>query len=222
MQISWLFGFAKVDEIEKSVIEKIKNCTYYSSVDNDNQEETIKAKLLELIESKSIQKDRLFKLVQKSDVHLSFLNSVYNTRPLVLDDVHTLWDTIEKPTDFRNLNDKILQVCPDFNPERLKQLNRQAAIAKVFESKYKSSAQYLALKYRVFTFCETEMFSKTENKTKPTFCQEEIESIIKEITANCINEFEDLKKDFEYGVERNGVITELFIEFIDSCYLAFD
>lgn len=222
-QISWLFGFPEINEVENSVIKLIKDCTYYSSVDNENQEETIKAKLLELIEKKSIQKDRLFKLVQKADVQLSFQNAIYNIiKPLKLDDVHTLWDTIEKPTDFRNLNDKILQVCPDFSHDKLKQLNRQAAIAKVFESNHKSSSQYLALKYRVFNFCETELFSKTENKSKTIFSQDEIETIIREITVNCIKEFEDLKKDFTYGIERNSVITELFIEFIDSCYLAFD
>ena len=222
-QISWLFGFPEINEVENSVIKLIKDCTYYSSVDNKNQEETIKAKLLELIEKKSIQKDRLFKLVQKADVQLSFQNAIYNIiKPLKLDDVHTLWDTIEKPTDFRNLNDKILQVCPDFSHDKLKQLNRQAAIAKVFESNHKSSSQYLALKYRVFNFCDTELFSKTENKSKTIFSQDEIETIIREITVNCIKEFEDLKKDFTYGIERNSVITELFIEFIDSCYLAFD
>lgn len=221
-QITWLFGFPEIKEVEKSVIEKIKDCTYFSNVDNDNQEETIKAKLLELIEKKSIQKDRLFKLVQKADVQLSFQNAIYNTKNLQIDDVHTLWDTIDKPTDFRNLNDKILQVCPSFSQERLKQLNRQAAIAKVFESTHKTSSQYLALKYRVFNFCETQLFSKTFNKSKTVFCQEEIESIIADITADCIKEFEELKKDFTYGVERNSVITELFIEFIDSCYLAFD
>ncbi|MFV8374732.1 hypothetical protein ACNQGC_05370 [Flavobacterium sp. GSP11] len=221
-QITWLFGFPEIGEIEKSVIEKIKYCTYYSNVDNDNQEETIKAKLLELIEKKSIQTDRLFKLVQKADVQVSFQNAVYNTKNLQIDDVHILWHTIDKPTDFRNLNDKILQVCPMFSQERLKQLNRQAAIAKVFENNHKTSSQYLALKYRVFNFCETELFSKTSNKSKTVFCQEEIESIIKSITIDCIKEFEDLKKDFTYGVERNSIITELFIEFIDSCYLAFD
>lgn len=221
-QITWLFGFPEITEIEKSVIEKIKNCTYYSNVDNDNQEETIKAKLLELIEKKSIQKDRLFKLVQKADVQISFQNAIYNSKNLQIDDVHTLWHTIDKPTDFRNLNDKILTVCPTFSQERLKQLNRQAAIAKVFESNHKTSSQYLALKYRVFNFCETELFSKTSSKSKNVFSQEEIEVIIRDITVNCIKEFEDLKKDFTYGVERNSIITELFIEFIDSCYLAFD
>lgn len=221
-QITWLFGFPDINIVEKSVIEKIKDCNYYSSVDNENNEETIKAKLLELVEKKSIQKDRLFKLVQKADVQLSFQNAIYSSKTLQVDDVHKLWNTIEKPTDFRNLSDKILQVCPEFSEERLKQLNRQAAIAKVFESNHKTSSQYLALKYRVFNFCETELFEKTENKSKIIFHQEEIETIIKEISSNCIKEFEDLKKDFTYGVERNSVITELFIEFIDSCYLAFD
>ncbi|MFD2602645.1 hypothetical protein [Flavobacterium suzhouense] len=221
MQITWIFGFPEVNEVEKSVIDKIRSCSYYSSLDN-NQEETIKSKLMELIEKKSLEKDRLFKLVQKADVQISFQNAIYTAKSLQIDEVHILWDTIEKPTDFRNLNDKILQVCPDFNKERLKQLNRQAAIAKVFESGHKSSSQYLALKYRVFNFCETELFTKTESKSKSIFCQEEIETIINEITINCIKEFEDLKKDFSYGVERNSIITELFIEFIDSCYLAFD
>lgn len=221
-QITWLFGFPEIIEIEESVLEKIKGCSYYSSIDNDNQEETIKAKLMELIEKKSITKDRLFKLVHKSDVELCFKNSVYNRKSLQIDEVHLLWNTIDKPTDFRNLNDKILKVCPSFNLERLKQLNRLAAIAKVFESNYSNSSKYLALKYRVFTFCEAQLFSKTLNKTGIIFTEQEIESIIAEINAECIKEFEDLKKDFTYGVDRNSVIIELFIEFIDSCYLAFD
>jgi hypothetical protein len=216
-QITWLFGFPEISKIEESVIQKIKGCSYYSSIDNDNQEETIKAKLMELIERKSIIKDRLFKLVQKADVQLTFQNSVYNFKSLKIDDVHLLWDTIDKPTDFRNLNDKILHVCPNFSQERLKQLNRHAAIAKVFESNHKNSSKYLALKYRVFNFCETQLFSKTSNKTQTVFTEEQIESIIKEINSDCIKEFEDLKRDFTYGIERNSVIIELFIEFIDSC-----
>ena len=221
-QITWLFGFPEISEVENSVISKIKNCTYYSSVDNENQEETIKARLLELIEKKSIQTDRLFKLVQKADVQLSFQNSVYNSKSQLVDDVHVLWDTIEKPTDFRNLTDKILNVCPTFNQVRLKQLNRQVAMAKVFENNHKNSSKYLALKYRVFNFCETELFVKTANKSKIIFSENEIETIIREITNSCVKEFEELKKDYNYGVERNSIITELFIEFIDSCYLAFD
>jgi hypothetical protein len=218
-QITWLFGFPEISEVENSVINKIKNCIYYSSIDNENQEEIIKARL---IEKKSIQKDRLFKLVQKADVQLSFQNAVYSSRPQMIDDVHVLWDSIEKPTDFRNLTDKILNVCPTFSKERLKQLNRQVAMAKVFENNHKNSSKYLALKYRVFNFCETELFSKTENKSKTVFTENEIESIIGEITKQCVKEFEELKKDYNYGVERNSIITELFIEFIDSCYLAFD
>jgi hypothetical protein len=221
-QISWLFGFPEINEIEQSVLRRIVGCSYYSSLDNDNQEETIKAKLMELIEKKSITKDRLFKLVHKADVELCFKNSVYNFKSLQVDDVHLLWNTIDKPTDFRNLNDKILKVCPSFNPERLKHLNRLAAMAKVFESSYTNSSKYLALKYRVFTFCESQLFSKTFNKTQIVYTEEQIESIIADINSECIEEFEDLKRDFTYGIERNSIIMELFIEFIDSCYLAFD
>lgn len=219
-QITWLFGSPEVSVIEKSVEEKIKECSYYSTTDNAGQEDAIKAKLLEMVEKKSTKTDRVFRLVHKTDVQVSYNTVIGNNRKL--DDVHKLWETIEKPSDVRNLNDKILAVCPSFDVKRLEQLNRQAAIAKVFESNYKNSSQYLALKFRIFNFCEAKLYAQTENKSKVIFTEGEIELMIKDINSECIKEFEDLKKDYTYGVERNSIILELFIEFIDSCYLAFD
>lgn len=222
MQISWDFGNQSLEELDKEVTEKIKNCSFYSAYENKFLEDTIKAKLLEVVETFRLKKDKVFQLVRNADVQLAFVNSVFNSVELPLDEVHVLWETIEKPNDFRNLEDKIISVCPTFSKERLSQLNRKTAIAKVNEISLKNSQQYLSLKYRIFAFCEEELYVLTLKKTKIEFTEVEIDNIISQINTKCVLEFEALKKEFDYGVERNSIVLELFIEFIDSCYLAFN
>ena len=222
LQIDWVFEYSSLENLDKEVSEKIKDCTYYSAYQNKGLEEVIKARLLELIETYRLKEDRVFQLVRNSDVHLQFINSLLANKELSQDEVHKLWESIDKPSDFRNLEDKILSVCPSFSKERLNQLNRKAAIAKVEENSVKNSMQYLSLKYRVFTFCEEQLYNVTLKKTKREFTEEEINNILEDVNSKCISEFEALKKEYNYGVERNSIILELFIEFIDSCYLAFD
>lgn len=219
-QIFWQFGYPNVDEIDAELLKKIKECRFYSFYDNKGQEEIIKAKLLELVEKNSLKEDKLFRIVKNADVEVQFSAANYIKKNLPIDDVHILWEQIEKPSDARNLRDKILAVSPNFNEHRLKHLDRKAAISKLKDSNLKNSQQYLALKFRVFTFCEEKLHQITQGRKE--YSGEDIERIISEINQQCTKEFEDLKKDFNYGIERNGIIIELFIEFIDSCYLSFD
>ncbi|WP_109438657.1 hypothetical protein [Aquimarina sp. AU119] len=218
-QIKWIFGYKSVEEINKSLIEKIKNCRYYSKF-HHGKEEDIKAKLLEVIEQKSIKEDYVFRLVNKSDIKLQFSYSELENQNLTQDDVYLLWTTIEKPDDFRNLGEKILAVCPSYNSKKLKNLERKASIAKIEENKLRNSPKYLALKYRVYDYCANALLDMIDGKS--TFTEAEINIIISAIDKECVEQFKELKKDFDYGIKRNTIILELFVEFIDSCYLAFD
>ncbi|WP_166962033.1 hypothetical protein [Yeosuana marina] len=221
-QINWIFGFASVDELEEIVIDLIKNCKFYSKYDNKEQQELIKSNLLDLVESKTLKKHKIFQLVGLADIELRFSNALYQKNNLPFDEVHKLWENIEKPTDIRNLKNKILAVCPTFNQKKLSQLERTVAMAKVAETSLKNSTQYLSLKYRVFDFCDKELDNLIIKKNDSIFTEDEINSIISSINKGCVREFRDLQKQYDYGIERKGIIFELFIEFIDSCYLAFD
>lgn len=222
-QIKWIFGYTSVQELEKSVEQKITRCRFYSNYDNKNQEKFIKSNLLDLVEAKSIKNHKIFRLVTVSDVELKFQQALYEKKQaLQIDEVHRLWEQIEKPKDFRNLKDKILSVCPSFSEKRLSQLQRTVSMAKVTETSIKNSTQYLALKYRIYDFCDRELDQKLRIKNENKFSENEINNLISEINKACVVEFEDLKKQYDYGIERTGIILELFIEFIDSCYLALD
>lgn len=220
-QIDWIFGYVSVEELERLVISKIQSCKYYSKYDNKEQQNQIKANLIDLVEEQTLKKQKHFRLIGLSHVELKFANAIYQRTGLAIDNVYKLWEKIDKPTDYRNLRDKILAVCPNYNSKKLAQLERTASMAKVSESSLKNSTKYLALKYRVFDFCDREL-DKSIIENNNVFTEEEIEKIIDVINKGCLIEFEDLKTQYDYGISRKGVIFELFIEFIDSCYLSFD
>lgn len=221
-QINWVFGHQSIDKLEDELLKKIIASQFYSKYENQNQQEQIKSNLLDLLERKTIKKHKYFRLINKAEVELCFSNAIYQKPTLPIDDVHTLWEKIEKPTDFRNLKDKILDVCPKYNSKKINQLERKAAIAKTAETNLKTSTKYLALKYRVFDFCDQELDNLTNYKSKKQYSENEIEEIIKNILKECNKEFEELRTQFDYGIERKGIVMELFIDFIDSCYLSFD
>lgn len=219
-QIKWVFNNPSIEEIEKSIESKIRDCPYFSSLFNEDTVRTIKSGLIDLIDKKATSQDRFFRLIQKSDVNLQFRPLVSRPSDLNEDEVYKLWKEIDQPTDVRNLSDKILDVCPDYDPKKIKRLERKAAMAKVEESKLSNSRKYLSLKYRVFDYCDNKLYLKIQGKEK--FTESEIENIISDIEESCRKEFSDWKGDYDYGITRESIILELFIEFLDSCYLAFD
>ncbi|MFC4218977.1 hypothetical protein [Flagellimonas marina] len=222
-QINWVFGHPEVKELESRVITKIKGYELFSAYENQGQEEVIKSSLLDLVEKKSTNPDRLFRLVFESDVRNVFLElSNSQKKILEVDEVHKLWETIEKPTDTRNLSEKILNVCPNFNPERIKRYERKASIAKAEEKKLKNSPKYLALKYRVFEYCDGKLFDEISQLESGELSEDKLIFLIDTIRKGCVKEFNQLKEDYDYGFNRESIIMELFLEFVDSCYLSFE
>lgn len=221
-QIKWIFGYQNIEETESDVLAKIKNCYYYNHYGSSGREEQIKTNLIDLIEKKTYKADKIFKLLVLSDVKLQFAENNNLNPNLNEDSVYKLWKTIDKPNDTRNLREKILSVCPNFDKKKLESLERQASIAKVEEETLKNSPKYLSLKFRVYNFCENNLNDILKSEESREFSFEELMIIINKINNECVNEFEVLKVDYDYGIKRNSIILELFIEFIDSCYLAFD
>lgn len=221
-QINWSFLSESIEALETEVIEKIKRCKFYSKYDNKEQENNIKNNLLELVEKKSLNNHKIFRLVVKPEVQLTFSDALLSQEEeLNQDEVHSLWETIETPNDKRNLRDKILSVCPSFDLKKIEKYERKVSITKVSEASYKNSTQYLALKYRVYDYCDSALFNKKEILNN-SLSETQLEEIINEINDGCVKEFKDLKKQFDYSINRDGIIIELFFDFVDNCYLAFD
>lgn len=221
--IRWVFGHPSVDALELSVKTKISDYELFSIYSNRGTEDIIKSRLLDIVEKKATNNDRLFKLVQRADVRNAFLEVIDPSQEISdVDDVYKLWETIEKPDDSRNLSEKILSVCPDFDKIKLSIYERKASMAKVEERRLKNSPKYLALKYRVFEYCYENLYNYISKKENIKFNNDELTLTIETISIGCISEFNELKKDYDYGKHRESIIMELFIEFIDSCYLAFD
>jgi len=222
-QIKWIFGYPEIDSLELSVKTKISDYELFSLYRNRGTEDIIKSRLLDIIEHKTINSDKLFKLIQVADVRNAFLEVIDPSQEVSgVDEVYKLWETIEKPNDSRNLSEKILSVCPEFDKIKISIYERKASMAKVEERRLKNSPKYLALKYRVFEYCYENLYNKISKKEETNFDKEELISTIEAISNGCISEFNELKKDYDYGKQRESIIMELFIEFIDSCYLAFD
>lgn len=222
-QINWIFDYPSVEELDKEVSDNIKNSRHYSSIYNEETCASIKSSLLDLVETKSYQLGKTFRLVSPSDIKLIFSQqaSIQNSN-LESDEVHKLWENILVPDDVRNFSEKVLAVCPDFDVKRLSLYERKVAMAKVEEERLKNETQYLALKYRVFDFCDNKLFDVISTLNDKAIQEEKLVEIIEKINLECTEEFKQLKRQYNYGIDRNSVVLELFLEFVDSCYLAFD
>lgn len=222
-QIKWIFDYPSVDELDNEVSDNIKNSKYYSSIYNEETCVSIKSSLLDLVETRSYQLGKTFRLVSPSDIKLIFSQqaSIQNSN-LESDEVHKLWENIDVPDDVRNFSEKVLAVCPDFDVKRLSLYERKVAMAKVEEERLKNETQYLALKYRVFDFCDHKLFGVISSLKDKAIPEEKLVEIIEKINQECTEEFKQLKRQYNYGIDRNSVVLELFLEFVDSCYLAFD
>ncbi|NFT07686.1 hypothetical protein FDF26_11535 [Clostridium botulinum] len=82
----------------------------------------ILACILQLIEEKSLEKDFFNRMVNVSEIQLLFKDFEREVKiEEIIDPVHEKWDKLGKD-DYRDLKEKILNVCSDFDEDTLEEL----------------------------------------------------------------------------------------------------
>jgi hypothetical protein len=132
-----------------------------------------------------------------------------------------MWDELPKPTDKRNLSEKIKNVCEHYNEKELGRKARMACEAKLELGRidYKDRGAYL---YRVFTASETRLMSLLKDHGSDEISDNDIDNWIEELVLNSKHTLDERSKDYTYAFKNRETLRNAILELFDSCYLAFD
>lgn len=123
--------------------------------------------------------------------------------------------------DKRNLSEKVLTVCPQFNEKILDIWKRNSVSSRnELESGRISSDQKKAIIMAVFMPCIEYINEELINNT---FSDENVlRDCIAKLKIKVLNHVVERKKDYNYGIENNKVFENTIFNLIDLCFLSFD
>ncbi|QKE63815.1 hypothetical protein HNE05_10745 [Aquipseudomonas campi] len=217
-KINWLSGQEDESALQESTEKLIKTSKYYQ-LSMSGKEQLILAKLLDKIDEKQHFKDFAERFINSAEVELIFKMAESEVNEFLLDPIWKELKAIsEEITDKRNLEEKILDVCPTYPKSKIATLSRKACSSKTEEDA--SNRSFLSLKYRVFSACDDYFFdnSKFTSSIEPS----SLDDTLKLLQNKAFESIEELKKDYTYTLSNKETINSIVINLIDSCFICFD
>lgn len=218
--VEWNFGEADEIEVRKNIDNLVEELCVKFDV-NKKYAELISAKILDMIESRKFEKDFLQSIVHVAEVENLFLKFAQEARlEEKLDPMHEKWDEIECG-DVRNISEKILSVCDEFEKDCLDELEDEY-IDGVYEQKHhQNHRQVKAYNYRVYKTCK-KIIGKFLKKHNGKLTQAEIEQLMEELKVEAEKVIQDKAKTYNMPFEDEDMIRKTIILLFEECYLAFD
>lgn len=218
--VEWNFGEADEIEVRKNIDNLVEELCVIFDV-NKKYAELISAKILDMIESRKFEKDFLQSIVHVAEVENLFLKFAQEARlEEKLDPMHEKWDEIECG-DVRNISEKILSVCDEFEKDCLDELEDEY-IDGVYEQKHhQNHRQVKAYNYRVYKTCK-KIIGKFLKKHNGKLTQAEIEQLMEELKVEAEKVIQDKAKTYNIPFEDEDMIRKTIILLFEECYLAFD
>ena len=216
-RITWCFGQEDELNLKKSILDAIKNSKLYN-YKVANKEETILSLILEKLEERQTSPDYFERFLHSAEIELIFKQAESEEVDKVCDPVWSHVKTLESEiTDKRNLEEKVLSVCPEYDLKLIKLLARQACISKTEQSN--NNKTFLSMKYRIYIACE-EYFMKNGKQVKSS--PVELNQIIADLKTNATSSIEELKKSYFYTTSHQQALDGVVMDLIDTCFIAFD
>ncbi|MFM9331569.1 hypothetical protein [Paenibacillus mesotrionivorans] len=222
-RIDWKFNQEDENQLEEALLLKVKSCRLYNTVSVSGKEQYIIDALDKELEKRQAYKDPFHRLINTDTVKTKFLeigNNVASTKPL--DPCYEDWESMEKPFDVRNINDKIKAVSPDYDETTFEIFARKiGSIEKqLLRVQPQERGAYL---YRVFEACEEQLlrvvYKQTRQSTvEPPVVDDWIDMLVRVAAAH----LGDWGKDYRYPFQSENAVRDTIYELINSCYLAFD
>lgn len=217
-KIDWKFEQEDDKELEKSIIEDIRNQTFYT-LDLDGKEKYILARLLDEFEKRQIVTDPIGRLISHNEVKAIFLEVATNQSKRS-DPVYEQWEKLEPPTDKRNFEEKVRTVCNTYNQKKLRLLSRKIGAVKLELAKIDSKDRG-AYQYRIFEACEEKLLEIIES-SQENIDPKIIDTWIDELVKYADDHLSDKSKDFIYPFKNKDTLKNTILELFDSCFLSFD
>jgi len=215
-RIEWKFGQYDDKELQNILIEKIKNRSFFTSIDVSNNEDLI----IELLESKFSANeqltDSLAKHVTSTHVENVFLRICKDVVKKEDDPIYNIWSNLQAPTDNRGIKQKVLDVDSNYSVMRLGLKARDIAAIKE-EYRKLTDKEKGSYRYRVFEACQRKLVDMIDRNQRV-----EIDIWLEELFEASKKHIEDKSQDYLYAIKSEDAIKGAILELIDSCFLSFD
>lgn len=220
--ISYEFGQPNLEALNQIILNDIAECSYYTA-DLIGKEEVIKNCLLETIDERMCEENPLKKAITSKEIELIYLKVRGISSESKFDPNYEEWELIvlekEETNDIRNLKEKITDVCSNFPRINLRVLNREATTAK-FEINKLNTKQLNSFKSRVYESMGN--YFANVCSLKENYTIDEIKKIISDLKTYAIKDFDDLRKDYDYGLKNQLIIEKVVVMLIDECFYCFE
>lgn len=139
----------------------------------------------------------------------------------VIDPVHKKWDEIDN-NDIRDLEEKILNVCPEYDEDDLEDLKDDFVDGKFEQESYQEIKSIKSYNYRIYKICKRKIKRILRNKEQCKFTTEEINNIIDTLTGLCEEYILDKGKTYKIPYRDKDMIRKTILILFQECYLALD
>lgn len=218
--IEWNFDKKSEVEVRKDVEQLVGDLCDKYNVDLKYIDKIV-AQILDMVEFRTFEKDYLNRIVHVGEIKSLFLELAQEVKVLEkLDPLHLKWDTI-KCDDIRDINDKFLDVCPQFDDDLLEELEEEYIEGSFEQKHHQDHRQVKAYNYRIYKTCK-KIVCKVLKDNENVFTQKKIEDIIENLTDEAEKLIIDKAKTYKVAFEDRDMVRKTILILFQECYLAFD
>ena len=218
--IEWNFGKPNEIEVRENVEKSVGEICLKYGVDQ-KYASIVVAQMLDMIESRKFESDFLRRIVHVGEIKSLFLEFAQEAKiQEKLDPMYKKWDDIHCD-DVRNINEKFLCVCPDYERDSLEELEEEYIDGAYEQSHHQNHRQVKAYNYRVYKTCQKNI-KKFLKEQKGIFSQDKIEAFIEELTCEAYKLIQDKAKTYDVAFEDQDMVRKTIIILFQDCYLSLD
>lgn len=215
--IDWSISNETNETLEEDALHAIRNSQYFN-YRHKGLENYLLASLLNELEKRSGKPSPTDRLLNTDTLRSIFnemlLGSDVETR--VDDPACEKWDGVAT-NDFRNLQEKILAVCPDFSTAKLKILARVCGLARSVEPE--GQREMKGMLRRILDVCETEILSMP---SQVSMTEKEVLDAIDHLSTVAENHLASLRGTYRYRARDHHSVKGSVLTLFDDCFLALD
>lgn len=183
--------------------------------------EKILASLLDMIASGALETDFLEKLVSVAEVKLLFYDFVREAKvDEKIDPLHIKWDALIC-NDIRNLEEKIIKVCPNFNKDILLDYEDDFIDGKFEQQHYPEIKEVKAYNYRIFKVCERYIRNLLKQQDME-LSENDIIKIIIELSEQAEKIILDKNKTYKVPYLDKDMFYKTVLILFQECFISLD
>lgn len=215
--IDWSVSEESNEDLEQSALDAVRTSRFFTHR-HANLETFLLSSLLNELEKRSgkpAPSDRIL----NTDTIRGIFNEILlgsNAEFRVEDPAVAQWDELAA-SDFRNLEEKIISVCPDFSLSKLKVLARICGLARSVEQE--GQREMKGLLRRILDVCEAELLGMPATQA---MTERQVLDAIDHLTTVAEQHVTTLRATYRYKQRDHHSIKGAVLTLFDDCFLALD